>query len=340
LQEEQNKPRITAKGAMNPDKNFLDKFRPMFQRINEELSGSVGSHVFLIREVGRHALLGEGKRLRPLLFVLSGQLCGYGREDIYRLSTIFEYIHVASLIHDDVLDNAELRRKKPSVRNVWGNLTAVLGGDYLYSKAAGLAIESGKLEWIKLLNDTTRQMVEGQILELENTHNWELTRDSYMEIIISKTAVLMSAACASGAIVAQADRKAFDHLSQFGRNLGIAFQLLDDVLDYTSREEDFGKPVGKDLREGKITLPLIYTLQDLGAGERERLKELFKNKKAREEDHRALITKVRNNGVIERIKSEARQLLEANGRHLEPFPESAAKEHMLELNRYMVERQH
>lgn len=278
--------------------------------------------------------------MRPLLFILSSELCGYNREDVYRLSTIFEYIHVASLIHDDVLDNAELRRKKPSVRNVWGNPTAVLGGDFLYSKASGLAIESGKTEFMKLLNDTTLKMVEGQFLELENTHNWEISKERYMEIIILKTAALMSTACASGAIVAEADKRALEQLGHFGRNLGIVFQLLDDILDYTSREEDFGKPVGKDLREGKITLPLIYTLECLEEDEKRRLKDLFKGKTATEEDYRDLVTRVRNNGVIEKIRSEARDLVEINGKHLETFPESKAKEHLLELSRYMVEREY
>ncbi|MBW2064843.1 MAG: polyprenyl synthetase family protein [Deltaproteobacteria bacterium] len=323
---------------MNRDQVFLSKFKYIFDRINRELSVNLGSQVYLIMDVGKHALLGEGKRLRPLLFVLSSHLCGYHRADVYRLSTIFEYIHVASLIHDDVLDNAELRRNKPSVRNLWGNLTAVLGGDYLYSKAAGLAIESGKLELVKLLNETAVQMVEGQFLELENTHNWELTREKYMEIIISKTAALMAAACASGAIVAEADRRALDQLSHFGRNLGIAFQLLDDILDYTSREEDFGKPVGKDLREGKITLPLIYTLQGLEEDEKDGLKRLFRENRAGEEDYRKLITRVRKNGVIEKIRSEAREFIETNEKYLEAFPESQTKEYLLELNSYMVER--
>ncbi|MBW2000651.1 MAG: polyprenyl synthetase family protein [Deltaproteobacteria bacterium] len=323
---------------MNRDQVFLGKFRAIFDRINDELSTNLGSQVYLIMDVGKHALLGEGKRLRPLLFVLSSHLCGYNSADVYRLSTIFEYIHVASLIHDDVLDNAELRRNKPSVRNLWGNLTAVLGGDFLYSKAAGLAIESGKLELVKLLNETTVQMVEGQFLELENTHNWELTREKYMEIIISKTAALMAAACASGAIVAEADRMALNQLSHFGRNLGIAFQLLDDILDYTSREEDFGKPVGKDLREGKITLPLIYTLQGLEEDEKEGLKSLFRENRAGEEDYRELIMRVRNNGVIEKIRSEVREIIKTNGKYLEAFPESQTKEYLLELNSYMVDR--
>ncbi|MBW2000173.1 MAG: polyprenyl synthetase family protein [Deltaproteobacteria bacterium] len=323
---------------MNRDQVFLSKFKHIFDRINDELSTNLGSQVYLITDVGKHALLGEGKRLRPLLFVLSSHLCGYRRADVYRLSAIFEYTHAASLIHDDVLDNAELRRNKPSVRNLWGNLTAVLGGDYLYSKAAGLAIESGKLELLKLLNETTVQMVEGQFLELENTHNWELSREKYMEIIISKTAALMAAACAGGAIVADADRRSFDQLSHFGRNLGIAFQLLDDILDYTSREEDFGKPVGKDLREGKITLPLIYTLQGLEEDEKEGLKRLFRDNRAGEEDYRELIMRVRNNGVIEKIRSEVRELIETNEKYLEAFPESQIKEHLLELNNYMVER--
>jgi octaprenyl-diphosphate synthase len=309
-----------------------------FERINEELRESLNSHVSLIEDIGNHSLLGEGKRLRPLLFVLSSQLCGYEGEDIYRFSTIFEYIHTASLLHDDVLDNAETRRKKPSANHAWGNSAAVLGGDFLYSKSFSIAISCNNFRFLKILTDTTTRMAEGQVLELVHTHNWSITLKEYMEITISKTALLISAACAGGAILSGAGQWAVDHLSKFGLNMGIAFQLMDDLLDYTSSEEKFGKPVGKDLKEGKITLPLIYTLSSLGKAERKRLEELFKSDRADGEAHKRLINLVRNNGVIDRVRSEAKNYVDKAASFLSQFPGSSTKQNLIDLNNYIIER--
>lgn len=323
---------------MKSDRTFLDQYDNHFSRINTELDRIIDGHAPLIKEIGRHSLLGGGKRIRPLLFVLSCQLCGYRKEDVYQLATIFECIHTGSLLHDDVLDNAETRRKRPSARHLWGNLASILGGDFFYLKAVGIAVALDNIRFLRILNDSTITMVEGQFLELANTHNWNMTKDAYMSVIISKTAVLMSAACASGAVLAGADQEIVDRLDAFGLNLGIAFQLIDDVLDYTSCEEEFGKPVGKDIREGKITLPLIYALSNLEEVEIDRLKELFRNQAANEEDYNSLIDTVRRNGAIERIHSEARGYVEKAAGLLESFPASPAREDLMALNSYIVER--
>jgi octaprenyl-diphosphate synthase len=272
------------------------------------------------------------------LFVLSSLLCGYKGEGLYRLSTIFEYIHTASLLHDDVLDNAEMRRKKPSVNHAWGNSAAILGGDYLYSKSFSMALACKDWRFLELLTDTTTRMAEGQMLELSHTHNWHIKRKEYMEIITSKTALLISAACACGAIVSGAEHWAVDHLGRFGLNMGIAFQLVDDLLDYTSSEGQFGKPVGKDLREGKITLPLIYTLAGFREADVRELERLFKNQRATEADYRMLMDLIRNNGVIDRVRSEAESYAEEAGGVLRRFPESSAKNNLKDLNQYLIRR--
>jgi len=316
----------------------LDQFNHHFERINDELGRNLNSYIALIKDIGQHSLLGEGKRLRPLLYVLSCKLCGYKGRDVYRFSTIFEYVHTASLLHDDVLDNAEMRRKKPTARNIWGNSAAVLGGDFLYSRAAAIALDLNNIQLSKVLNDTLARMVEGQFMELENTHNWYIKKDEYLDIISAKTAVLMSAACRCGAIIAGAEKRAVDHLSEFGLNLGIAFQLIDDILDYTSCEEDFGKPVGKDLREGKITLPLIYTLSDLERAEIDRLKYLFGNHRADDDDYKKLITKVRNSGIIERIRSDAKGYVDKAFSFLDFFHRSPIKENLVAFGEYMIKR--
>jgi len=267
-------------------------------------------------------------------------LCGYRGEDIYHLSTIFEYVHTASLLHDDVIDNAEIRRKKPSANYVWGNSAAILTGDFLSTKSSAIALSCNNLQFLEMLTEMGIRMTEGQVLELINTHNWNINKDVYMEIITSKTGLLMSAACAGGAIVSEAEKEAMDNLRQFGLNLGIAFQLIDDLLDYTSSEEELGKPVGKDLREGKITLPLIYTLSNLEIAEIEKLEDRFKNLKAKEKDYSRVIELVRNNGAIDQIRSEARIYVDKAATFLDLFPESPVKEDLMELNAYMVERRY
>ena len=320
------------------DRAFLERFDRQLTEINKELEGSLGTRIALVEDIAHYSLLGSGKRLRPLLFVLSAQLCEYEGGDVYHLSTIFEYIHTASLLHDDVLDNAETRRKKPSVRHVWGNSAAVLGGDFLYARASAIAIAYANMQVIDILNAMTTRMVEGQLLELEHTHDWRLGKEDYIEIIIAKTAALMSAACACGAIVAGSEKQVVECLTQFGLNLGIAFQLMDDLLDYTSSEEVFGKPVGKDLREGKITLPLIYLLSHTEKAEIERLEDLFKNGKATDEDYHRLIGSVRSERVIEKIRREAETYVERGAAFLDPFPKSPLRENLLGLSAYNLKR--
>jgi octaprenyl-diphosphate synthase len=324
---------------MNPeDREFSERFSKDIQKIDEELSRPVSSRISLLEEIGRYAIIGQGKRLRPLLFVLSSQLCGYQGEDIYRISTVFEYIHTSSLAHDDVLDHAETRRSKPSVNRVWGNPAAVLSGDFFFLKAFSIAINTHNRKFLNTLIEAGFWMVEGQIQELFHTHDWGLTKDQYMEIITGKTAKLISAACASGAILSGVEDETLDSLRQFGLNVGIAFQLIDDLLDYTACEEELGKPEGADLREGKITLPLIYTLSNLGETERRKLEDLFKSDRAADEDYKQLITLVRDNGVIERVQDEAKAYVDKAARCLDRFPSSSSKKKLLELNQYIVER--
>lgn len=316
---------------------FLDRFNPHFEAIQAELERSVQSRSPLIGDIATYALMGQGKRLRPLLFVLSSILCGYEDRRIYRFSTIFELVHAGSLLHDDVLDNAAIRRNKPSVPQVWGNSAAVLGGDYLYSLATIISTECDDLEMMRTLSITLKRMVEGQLLELSRTHDWSITQENYMEIITAKTAALISAACTCGALMA-GKKDGVERLREFGLNLGIAFQLMDDILDYTSSEEEFGKPVGKDLREGKITLPLIYYLSECDRAVTEELQDLFKNRHARDEDYQRLIAMVRETGVIDRIRSTAGDYVKRAASFLDSLPESAAKEDLLSLGPYILTR--
>ena len=325
---------------MDSNDVVLSKHKEHFDNINAELAQALRSRVSLIKDIGGHILLGQGKRLRPLFFVLSCHLCNYRGENIYRLSTVFEYIHAASLLHDDVLDDAELRRRKPSVNHLWGNHAAVLQGDFLSLKSLSIAVSADKLSFLIRLIDTTKQMVEGQIMELIHTGDWHTGKKEYMEIITAKTAALISAAHSCGAIIAGADKEAEQALAKFGLYVGIAFQLIDDLLDYFSSEEVVGKPVGKDLKEGKITLPLIYTLSQLEEAERRQIEDLFRGSQATEKDFQNLIELVRSNGIFDRIRDEAQSYVDEAASCLRPFPDSSTKKELLELSQYIIDRKY
>ena len=322
------------------DKPIFEKHKAHFTKINEELASIFSSPVPLIEDIEKHVLLGHGKRLRPLFFILCCNLCNYQGKDLYRLSTVFEYVHTASLLHDDVIDNAEIRRKKGSTNHLWGNKTAILEGDYLYLKSSFIALDSNNLLFLKRLAEISIQMVEGQILELIQMDNWETTKERYMQIITAKTGALISAACSCGAIISKVETEAEQALAKFGLKAGIAFQLIDDLLDYTSSEEMFGKHVGKDLEEGKITLPLIYTLPRLKITEKKRLEALFKDRRATEEDCRGIAELVRNSGAIDQTLDEARAYIDKAANCLISFPDSNAKRDLLELNQYIIERKY
>ena len=323
---------------MKPDRKFLNRFKKDFQKIEKELNSSFRSRIKMIEDIGIHSLLGEGKRLRPLLFILSGRLCGYERDDIYYLSTIFEYLHNASLLHDDVIDNANIRRNKPSASSIWGNSAAVLTGDYLATKAMSIALGTNNTGFMRVMIDTAARMSEGQFLELVHLNNWDTSKEEYMEIIVSKTAELTAASCAGAAMIAGAGNEETENLRKFGLNFGIHFQLVDDLLDYTLSEEQFGKPVGKDLREGKVTLPLIYALLKMDKNDLHRFKKMFMDHKTDEKDYEDLIRMVRDSENIKRVRAEAMTFMEKAFASLKKFPESLYKEELIALNRYIAER--
>ena len=323
---------------MKEESTFLDQFAPYISKVNEELDKILDSDVPLIREVGRYSLLGGGKRLRSLFFILSCQLCNYNEKDIYTISAIFECLHAASLLHDDVLDNASIRRGRSSANQIWGNSTAVLVGDFLFSRSSRVLVEQRHVELLKILANTATRMTEGQMLELINTHNWGITKREYTDIITSKTAALISAACAGGGIMAGAKKENIQSLKNFGLNVGIAFQIVDDIFDYTSTVEKAGKPIGNDLREGKITLPLIYALSCLDEGERDRLEDLFKNGEASEKDYSRVTELVKDNGAIKKCRKDAMSYADLAETQLRLFPDSPVKESLLELNRFIANR--
>ncbi len=319
-------------------KFILDEAKSHIERITNELIKNIGSDLSFIREIGEHILLGNGKLLRPLLFVLSCKLLGYEEERIYSLSTVFEYIHVASLLHDDVLDNAEMRRNRPSVNTVWGDHAAILQGDFLYARSLIIALSTKNLRFLEKIADATNRMVEGQIMELICSNNVDLTREQYFSIIEKKTSSLLSAACECAAVLAGTDIEKEIALHNFGHNLGMAFQLIDDMLDYISSEDVFGKPVGKDLREGKVTLPLIYAIQEIGEEDRGRIIKLLKEK-GNNKEYEYILKKVTQTKAISRTKYDALNFVNKAKRSLDLFDSSPIKDILIELSNYVVQRE-
>src|SRR5207249_333232 len=249
-------------------KEIFDLVKADLLRVEEEIALESVSSVDAITTIGRYLQSSGGKRLRPSLLLLSSKLVGDGGESAIHLGAVVEIIHAATLVHDDVIDAAETRRGRPSTNAQWGNHTSVLAGDWLYMQAFQIAVRERNFRVLDILIALTQMMVEGELLQLERIGRIDVSEADYMELVHRKTAGLFSACARLGALVAGADSHAEDKLGDYAWNLGMAFQLVDDVLDFTAREQTLGKPVGGDLREGKITLPLIYALEQATPEER------------------------------------------------------------------------
>src|SRR6202167_3843075 len=246
---------------------IFDLVRTDLDQVEREIGLESVASADAITYIGQYLQSGGGKRLRPILVLLSGQLLGPTRPALIRMAAVVEMIHTATLVHDDVIDLAKTRRGRPAINVVWGNHTSVLAGDWLYMQAFQVALRERQFPILDVLINLTQMMVEGELMQLE-TIGKMVAEDQYMELIDRKTASLFSACARLGAISAGAEESIERRLGEYAWNLGIAFQLVDDILDFTSREKILGKPVGNDLREGKVTLPLIYALETADPEER------------------------------------------------------------------------
>jgi len=247
-------------------------------QINQTIiSGAVGK-ADLIAEITNHLVLGGGKRVRPILTILAAKLCGYNFGIRHcNLAAAVELIHTATLLHDDVVDGSFIRRGKKTANAIWDNKASILVGDYLLSVAFQIMVKDGSLEILETLSKTSGIMADGEVMQLMNSNDVSIDETKYLEIISYKTAILFSAATTVGAIITKSDKFIQKALADFGNNLGIAFQIMDDVLDYIADEGVFGKKIGNDFYEGKITLPIILTYKQASDAEKLRIKELFAN---------------------------------------------------------------
>ncbi|MBM4347304.1 MAG: octaprenyl diphosphate synthase, partial [Deltaproteobacteria bacterium] len=252
---------IPKAGEKSPLEEILKWVGDDLKKVDLEFRRNLISNVPIISAIGEHLLLSGGKRLRPILLLLSARACGYRGEAHISMASLIEFIHTATLLHDDVVDRAELRRGMESANAKWGNEACVLVGDFLFTKCFSLLVENGDKKVLQAISRATTLMAEGELEELIKTNDLTITEENYFSIIKRKTAALFSAATQVGAILGEASEEQERALLDFGMDIGIAFQLIDDSLDYTSREEEFGKKIGIDLQDGKITLPLIFTLR-------------------------------------------------------------------------------
>jgi len=311
-------------------------FRNDLTRVEEYMEKYLRSEVRLIPEIVHHLIGSGGKRFRPLLLLATSELCGYRGERRYPLSAIIEFIHNATLLHDDVIDHAETRRGKASANLLWGNAASVLVGDFLYSKSFRLMTDDGNLAIMKLISTTTNTMSEGEVFQLMKMGDVSITEKEYLSIIEKKTSILISAACAIGGILGNAPDSQIEALTRFGMRLGTAFQITDDTLDYVAKEEEFGKGIGQDLKEGKLTLPLIRTIKKCTSEERLLIRKgIEERNEGATAEIMALIP--RYDG-IPYATAKAKSCIDDAKTFLTPFSDSEAKTALGAIADYIIER--
>ncbi len=306
--------------------------------IEVALTDNLNPYLDLVSDVAKHILFAGGKRLRPLLMVLSARICGYKGNYDKVFSTIFEYLHAATLLHDDLVDGAELRRGKPVANRIWGNSTAVLVGDFLLARGLSIAAATGKPRVIKIIAEITENMSQGEIQQLMRKGSLDLTEEEYLEVIWRKTAVLFQGACRISAIIANSPKRFEKALSEYGNNLGIAFQMADDLLDYTLDTNALGKEVGADLKEGKITLPVIYALKKAGRTDRQRMESIIKNNKFSVREFKLLIELLEKYGGIAYTKERAKEHIEKGKKALLVFKPSKTRKTLEYIADYALVR--
>ena len=307
--------------------------------VEEKIKNKLTSEVDLIQKISDYHIETGGKRLRALLTLGSSKLCGYlkGGRDI-NLAACVELIHGATLLHDDVIDNCDVRRGKKTTNVIWGNQSSILAGDYLLSRCFEMMVEDGNLEILKLLSSTSAKIAQGEILQLQHKGEIDMLEETYLKIISSKTAVLFSAATKVGAILAERNNKEKEALEFYGKNLGLTFQIADDTLDYNSEINVFGKKVGNDFYEGKITLPIILLFQQANDSEREKLENIF-NKKIRSEDDFSDVFKlIFKYKIISQCYKKADHFINLASNSLSIFKNTEEKNILENLTSFSIER--
>jgi octaprenyl-diphosphate synthase len=305
---------------------FVDLVADKLVSTEELFLRELGSDVPFIQKAGVYIVDGGGKRVRPALLLLAARLLGHDGPEEVTYAAVVEFIHTATLIHDDIIDHATLRRGQATLNHLWGNNLTVLLGDWIYTKAMQMALSHGQIEVIERLCAATLKMTEGELLAFQRLGALDLSMDEYFEIIDRKTAHLFAAACSIPALIPPHRPEAGQVLARYGRALGICFQLVDDLLDFTARESELGKPVLSDLKEGKLTLPLILLLPRIGGAERRLVETVLEDRSFSRVSSQEILDLVRAEGTLEEVTELAEAYAAEAKRELEFFPPSDARE--------------
>jgi octaprenyl-diphosphate synthase len=302
---------------------------PQFEMVNDFIINHLGSNVPLVEKIGHYIVESGGKRLRPLLVLLAANACQYKGDRHISLAAVIEFIHTATLLHDDVVDNSELRRGKDTANAKWGNAPSVLVGDFLYSRAFQIMVDIGSLPIMGVISNATTVIAEGEVLQLLNSRNPDTTEEAYMQVILGKTAMLFEAATEVGALLADASDKERVAMRDYGRHIGIAFQLIDDVMDYKSTVEEMGKNVGDDLAEGKPTLPLIQAMKVASEPDKKLIRKAIREGGL--EDLEPIMNIVSRSGAITYTEEMAQQQADLAIKALEPLSDTSFKQTLIKL---------
>jgi len=319
--------------------DFMKLVEKDLTKLESSIDRLITTKIGFIKETINYIIKSGGKRVRPILVMLSARLCGYRGDKHIPIAAIIEFIHTATLMHDDVVDNAKTRRGASTVNTVWGNELSVLVGDFLYCKSFELMSREGNPEILKIISKATTALSEGEILEIIKTADIGTTEKDYFEIIGNKTAVLFSAACEIGAVLGNVTAKQQDALRSFGYKLGIAFQLRDDILDYTSYDDVLGKHVGTDLKEGKITLPFIHALKSVSEKEKGSAARIVKKNTITQKDFEWVSRLIEKYDGIGYTSAATEKYLTDAKKHLDQFPASRYKDGLLSLANSMLRRE-
>ena len=308
-------------------------------QVEEKIKSKLNSNVELVQKMTDYHLDTGGKRLRALLTLGSSKLCGYtkGTRDI-NLAACVELIHAATLMHDDVIDNGSIRRGKKTPNKIWGNHSSVLAGDYLLSRCFEMMVEDGNIEVLKLLSSTSSIIAQGEILQLQHKGEVDMLEETYLKIISSKTAELFAAATKVGAILSEMKTKEKEALEFYGRNLGLTFQIADDTLDYNSELKLFGKNIGQDFYEGKITLPIILLFQKANKDEKETLKKTFAKEERNQNDLNYTLSLIKKYDIINSCYQKAKHYINLSSNSLSVFKDSEEKNILENLTSFSLSR--
>ncbi|GGC82794.1 octaprenyl diphosphate synthase [Marinobacter halophilus] len=307
-----------------------------FSRVNDLIIQRLASDVPMVEKIAQYIIESGGKRLRPLLVLLASQAVGYNQNEHLKLAAVIEFLHTATLLHDDVVDTSDMRRGRSTANAKWGNAPSVLVGDFLYARAFEMMVELESLPIMKVLSRATAVIAEGEVMQLMNVKNPDLTEAQYMVVIHNKTAMLFEASSHSGALLAGANPEQEAALKDYGKHLGLAFQLVDDVLDYQGDAETMGKNVGDDLAEGKTTLPLIYAMTNGSEEERQLIRQAIR--KGGLNDLPKVLEIVKSSGAIEYTMANAREQAQIARELLTCLPASAHREALELLTEVAVAR--